>query len=73
MIPRLILLAIFLPSAAFAQTSVTITMTEQQADAIISAGAQCLEKAPYACAEYAIYIRNLLQAAKQPKPEAKKE
>lgn len=53
--------------------SYQITLTEQQIDGIIEVGAACLEKTPYACAEYTIYIRNLLQAAKQPKPEPKKE
>lgn len=62
------------PSVALAQpapATYTVTLTEQQIEGIIQAGAACLDKAPYACAEYAIYIRNLLTAAR--KPEAKKD
>lgn len=46
---------------------ITIELSDEQADAIIQAGAACLEKQPYACADYAIYIRNMVNAARLPK------
>lgn len=56
---------------AAAQTR-TVELTDQQIDSIIQAGASCLEKLPYACARYAIFIHDLLAAAKQ-KPAADRQ
>lgn len=44
-----------------------LTLTDQQIDAIISAGAQCENRVAYACAEYVVYIRNWLNDARRPK------
>ena len=58
-------------SPCVAQT--TITLSDKQIESIVQAGAACLEKVPYACARYAIYIQDLLMPVKQEKPEPKKE
>lgn len=56
-----------LGASAHAETR-TIELTDQQIDTIIAGGAQCEAKVPYACAEYLVYIRNMLNGARQPKP-----
>lgn len=61
------LIAIALARGARAETY-TIQLTDEQIDSIIAGGAQCLERTPYACAAYAVFIRNLLQEARKPKP-----
>lgn len=72
-------LAVGLAGGAQAQAPApvyTIQITDQEIDGIISAGAMCLEKTPYACAEVMLHIRNRLNAARQqkaPPPEKKNE
>lgn len=51
----------------------TLQLTDAQITGIIDAGAACLEKMPYACARYTIYIHDLLTQARLPKPDAKKD
>lgn len=41
-----------------------VKLTAEQAEGIINAGAACLEKVPYACARYTIYIHDLITKAK---------
>lgn len=50
------------------QTMHTMQLSDQQINGIIEAGNACLEKMPYACADYTTYIRNWLNEARKPKP-----
>lgn len=55
------------------QVTHTLQLSDQQINGIIEVGAACLDKVPYACARYALYMHDLLQQARQPKPEPKKD
>lgn len=73
-IGRLVVLASLAALPAAAQSPVppsathTVQLTDQQIDGLINAGAACLEKVPYACAQYVIYVRDLVTRAREPKP-----
>lgn len=65
----LLLALVAMPTMAQQPAAIhTIQLTDEQIDSIIAGGAQCLDKQPYACAAYAIFVRNILLEARKPKP-----
>ncbi len=64
---------ICVPAIAQQPAPHTITLSDQQITGIIDAGTACLEKMPMACARYVLYIHDLVNQARQPKPEPKKD
>ncbi len=65
----ILLIAMLLAFPAAAQTTPeaaptrTIHLTDRQIEEIVNVGAACLEKVPYACARYAVFINDLLMKA----------
>ncbi len=65
---------IAIPAQSRAQTGpYTIQLSDQQIEGIKQASALCESRQPLACARLLVYIDDLLTAAKQPKPEPKKD
>lgn len=66
----LILLLVLLARPVLAQERHTIQLSDTDIENLLSAGAQCLDKVPYACAAYAMFVRNMLLEARKPKTPA---
>lgn len=51
----------------------TVQLSDQQIEGIKQASALCESRQPLACSRLLVYIDDLLNQARQPKPEPKKE